>query len=43
MQLGYLEEIRERFPQAFLLEVPLAEKDVQGLHFLWELGRQVLG
>ncbi|KLU62532.1 arsenical pump-driving ATPase [Peptococcaceae bacterium CEB3] len=43
MQLGYLEEIRERFPQAYLLEMPLAVKDVQGRHFLWEMARQVLG
>ena len=43
MQLAYLQEMEERFPQAFLLEVPLAERDVQGLHFLWELARQVLG
>ncbi|CAA7601510.1 Hypothetical protein DEACI_2177 [Acididesulfobacillus acetoxydans] len=35
--------MKERFPQAFLLQVPLAAKDVQGLHSLWKLARQVLG
>lgn len=43
MQLGYLNEMRERFPEALLLEVPLAERDVQGLGALREMSRQVLG
>ena len=41
MQLGYLEEIRSRFSDAYLLEVPMQETEIKGLERLHEVAERV--
>lgn len=42
MQLGYIEEIKETFREAELLQVPMFEDEIKGLEMLIEIGRQIL-
>jgi arsenite-transporting ATPase len=43
LQLGYLDDMRRRFPGAALLQVPLMDSDIRGIDKLDMLDRIVFG
>lgn len=43
MQLKYLSEIKERFPETVLLEVPMYEKEIKGIEMLKAISARLMG
>lgn len=41
MQMKYLDEIKTRFRDAFLLQIPMFEREIKGLHMLTEVAEKV--